>query len=229
MAKDTDKGEEEFGGIKFVIDSGEGEKEAGADLLGQLFGIPREPAGGKQKERQEGKEEKSEIQKKIEQLLELVANIDQMEDGAEKREAEEVVRGIIKSVYSEYTKEYRPAINLVLPVVGELLGKDLNLLLLPLLRLSNEVGQSEEVKEERQRGRKIKATTRKAIYNAYIDVGFTPDQAMALLMNDIARSSSANIVQEVASVATSMPSGVKKAAKEGTKRGIEKVSKRKQS
>ncbi|HOX30179.1 MAG TPA: hypothetical protein P5080_02940 [Candidatus Paceibacterota bacterium] len=215
---------QEFGGVRFVFNSEAGEKEAGADLFSQFFRIPR-GSGGKQEEGQEGKEEKSEIQKQIEFLLEVLGTIGQMEDGTEKQEAQEAIISLVKAIYSGLTQQYRPAFELILPIIGELLGKDLNLILLPLLKLSNEVGESEEVEVQRQRGREIKAKKRKAIYDAYAKAGFTPDQAMALLMNDIAKPSTSTI-QEIASVASSAPGGTIKGV---VKKGIDKASKRKQA
>ena len=217
-----------FGGIRIVTEEKEEGKPGGDDLFSEFLGISREAAGEERErtERQEegnGEEEKNEFQGQVEKLLLLVQAIDGMEEGAEKTEGEAMLANLIKALYIGLTQEYRPVLKHLLPIIGELLGKDLNLVLLPFLRLSNEVGESEEVKEERQRGRENRASTRKAILDAYTKAGFTPDQAMTLLLHDISPSSGSltQVAATAASSAINKASGpvAEVAASQARKRG----------
>jgi hypothetical protein len=209
---ETGKGKENiFGGVRIVAEV------EGEDPFSQLFEILNEPIAEERTEGKEdgGEEKKSEFQMQLEYLLLLTNGIDQMEEGAEKLEGKKLLADLIKDLYSGLTQEYRPALKHLLPIIGELLGKDLNLLLLPILKLSNEVGESEEVQEERQRGRENRAKARKAIFDAYIKTGFTPDQAMTLLLHDIAPSGLSNVVATAALAAVDKASGpVPKVTKE---------------
>lgn len=222
MPEDADntgkKGKEGFGGVRLVFSS-KGEN----DPFEELFGRSR--AGGERREEgQAGPEEeeagKSDLQKQIEAILAAVNAVGETEGGEEK------IRALIEVLYAGLTQQYRPAIKIILPIIGELIGKDINLALLPLLKFANEVGESPEVQTERQRGRRARAKTRKAIYQAYLEEGFSPDQAMALLMNDIARSGSLNTIQAASAVLKTTPTGIKKAAKEGLKTGIQRAKRK---
>lgn len=214
-----------FGGIRIVAEKKEEGNPKGDDLFSEFLGIPRAPAG---EERTEGKEEggqeeeKTEFQAGLDKLLLLVKAIDEMEDGTEKTEGKKMLADLMKALYSGLTQKYRPVLKHLLPIIGELLGKDLNLVLLPILKLSNEAGESEEVQEERQRGRENRARTRKAILDAYTKAGFTPDQAMTLLLHDISPSSGglAQVAATAASSALEKASGpvVEVAASQAKKR-----------
>ncbi len=175
-----------FGGIRITTES-----EKKEDPFDKLFDLGKERP---EAEEGEEKEEESPFQKQLTGILDLLGNIDGM--------PAEMLQAMIEPAYGSISEKVKPLLEL-LPILTELVGKDLDPLILAALKLSNNSGESPEVKAERKINRKLKAEERKERYDAYFQVGFTEDQAMTLLLNDIARSSGGLVAQFASKAAAS--------------------------
>jgi hypothetical protein len=206
MSIEKEEKETRFGGVK--ITTGSAKK---GDPFDELFGRNEERPEAEDGEK---KEEESPFQKQLTGILELLENIDGM--------PAEMLQAMVEPAYGSISEKVKPLLGL-LPILTELVGKDLDPLILAALKLSNNSGESEEVKVERKLNRKLKAEERKERYDAYVEAGFTEEQAMTLLLNDITRSPGGLVTQFVSNAALSAVSEASPVAKIAKTKAKEKI------
>jgi hypothetical protein len=114
-------------------------------------------------------------------VLESIEKLLEVESGA----SEEVLAALVNELYEGVVKKYRPVIG-ILPNVSDKIGKDILPIIVAGLKLANTISEDVNLQTERARGKKLKALTRFESLTAYHDVGFTHNEAMALILADIA-------------------------------------------
>lgn len=114
-------------------------------------------------------------------VLESIEKLLELESGA----SEEVLSALVNELYEGVVKKYRPVIG-VLPNVSDKIGKDISPILIAGLRIANTVTEDAGFRTEITRGKKLKAVNRFESLMAYHEAGFTREEAMSLILADIA-------------------------------------------
>lgn len=114
-------------------------------------------------------------------VLESIEKLLEAENGA----SEEVLTALVNELYEGVVKKYRPIIR-VLPNVSDKISKDVTPVIVAGLKLAHTVAEDAGLQAEVERGKKLKALNRFKSLTAYEGAGFTRNEAMALILADIA-------------------------------------------
>lgn len=126
------------------------------------------------------------MNEQVEKMLEKLVGI---LEGAEGSSTEEM-GVLLGGVYDGIVGPYRPIINSV-PAVVDKLASDLTPVGLSIINLMNTLRADKNIAEAIEKGNSIKASQRMKLLKAYMKAGFKRNEAMSLLLNDIAYSKAA--------------------------------------
>lgn len=99
---------------------------------------------------------------------------------------EGALQSLVGLAHDQLRREYMPYINTA-PTVAELIGKDVAPIAVALIGFFTEIADDDGVKEAVQTFTNARARSRKVALEAYLAAGFTREEAMPLLLADIAQ------------------------------------------
>ncbi len=120
--------------------------------------------------------------KKIESLLTTAMTLLDI-DNVKSASAEAVVQ----EIYNEFAQKYRPLIQAA-PALAEDISADLLPSVKAIMKLINKMKADEEVQSIILEAAKVRAQMRKKILTSYTKAGFRREEAMALLLLDVANT-----------------------------------------
>lgn len=97
----------------------------------------------------------------------------------------ESVANVLSQAYEGFVGTYRPLL-LATSKVSEQVAADLAPVLSTVLKVVNDTANDETLQGEMARFRQLRAKGRKKALDAYISAGFTKQEAMSLILADIA-------------------------------------------
>ena len=121
--------------------------------------------------------------KKIESLFEVLNQLLEIEGNAD----EETVGPLIQKMYLEMVSKYRPVMQ-VLPDVAEIATQDLVPIVMTFLTVVNGIHEDDDIRTAVDRRNVLKADMRKMALDTYQSAGFSREEAMALLLQDVANA-----------------------------------------
>jgi len=112
----------------------------------------------------------------------LLDNISELfESGAD----ENTIASALNSFYDGFVGKFRPLLG-ALPEVSDQVAGDLAPILTAFIRLANETAESSALRQEITRFRELRARGRFSSLRIYEKSGFTHNEAMALVLADVA-------------------------------------------
>lgn len=118
---------------------------------------------------------------KVDTVLESIDKLLETKDGV----SEEVLAALVNELYNGVVKKYRPVIG-VLPNVSSKVGMDIIPVIVAGLKIVHTVVEDVGFQAEMERGKKLKALNRFKSLKSYEGAGFTREEAMSLILADIA-------------------------------------------
>lgn len=115
----------------------------------------------------------------IEKIGELLMGV----VGGEENLSDAKVRALLVAAYTELTKQYAPLIRAV-PAVAGPLAKDVAPVVCTLLDLCSNIAGTAPFKASHKKFAQARAATRMTSLNAYIDAGFSRQEAFQLVLQD---------------------------------------------